>query len=230
MAIRFELQNEIPSNSTVKNATLSLYFQQGTVGDEHTCAFAFVKSWEEASVTWLQSARNTPWALAGGDFDTTTKVTTAYAPEFSWEHYTVTGIVRGHVSGAPNHGFCVFPDLKDGNSGRLYCSSEYSSEDSLRPKLTVVYENTGINQCNGHGEITQSIQICNAGGAVRFLLPSANLCHITVYNPSGRPLYTAQARGGQRHAIDCSRFSNGVYFVRIVAGSAAYGGRFSHIR
>ena len=120
MAIRFELQNEIPQNSTVKQATLSLFFQQGTVGVEYTYVFAFVKSWEESSVTWLNSARNIPWALAGGDFDRATKTTTAYAPEFSWEEYDVTEMVKKNVSGAPNHGFYVFPDLKDGNSGRVY--------------------------------------------------------------------------------------------------------------
>lgn len=197
---------------------------------EFTFAYKLIKEWDESSVTWLNSDANTLWDSAGGNFDIYTEAKTTYAAEMSWENYDVTEIVKDFVSGTPNNGFIVFPDIKDGNDGRMYPSSEYSAEDSLRPKLTITYENTAINYSNKGIEGIKNIVINKNGSIIKLFIPFENSYRIGFYNASGNTLEVLNGRGKQWHSINSESLSNGIYFIRIFSDKKNLSGKYIHIR
>lgn len=213
MVIQFNLQ-DIPQNVTIKAATLELYFLQGTEGVEKTVLFPMNNSWVDTTTTWLLREGDSFWDSYGGDYDTTISCSAPYAKESGWERFDVTDIVHNFSKGVPNKGFILIPDQKDGNTGRLYPSSEYNSDNSLRPKLTVVYDDVVSVLTTNNSEITPLIVTSISKGVLSIRTPQVTSGVLTIHSLSGRELLSAEMY--RKHClIDLSMYAKGAYLLSL---------------
>ena len=229
MVVKFDLSNDIPANVTVKEATLSLFYEGGTVGIEHTYVCHLTASWDAETVTWIKRDASTDWDPEGGEFDTGTETQTTYAAEKTWENYDVTDIVKLYVAGTPNHGFIMYPDQSDGNTGRIYYSSDYSSIDSLRPKLIVTYESTGIKQGNKGVFRQNSIAVKKVGTDVQFFVPFENAYRVELYSASGMKIHSMTGYGAKWQSLNSGLLAKGIYSIRVSSGDIHLTGSYLHI-
>lgn len=213
MVIKFDLQ-DIPQNVTIKEATLELYYLQGTVGVEKTMLYLLNKSWVDTTTTWLLRDRDSYWDSFGGDYDTTISASAPYAAESGWERFDVTSFINQFNKGEPNFGFILNSDRKDGNTGRLYPSSEYNNDSSLRPKLTVVYDDVVSILNNTTMETASPIRTHLTNGILSIATPYLSSGVLTVYSFSGQEIYSSEFKGTHNH-IDLSIYSKGAYLLTV---------------
>ena len=141
--IRFAIfQSEggpVPNGATIQSATLALYKQYY---NDTLRLNALLKPWVEAEATWTNRQTGVPWTVggaagAGTDYSATTDalVTPSFNP--GWVSFDVTLRVRQWASGA-NFGWRMMQTTSGGNT-KVFTASEYTTDTTLRPKLTIVY-------------------------------------------------------------------------------------------
>ncbi len=151
--LQFDLR-DVPANSTVTNATLSLHTDlmppaQTVAVEVHRATSA----WREGTglgectgdgATWTETEAGVNWKAAGGDYDPTVIASkTHYATDVEgWDAFNVASAAQAWVSGqAPNLGLL----LKFSNETPVpvnwfaYASDDYSLDPTWRPKLTLTY-------------------------------------------------------------------------------------------
>ncbi len=215
----------------VKEAVLSIFFRYGTVGLEYTTAYRLIKEWDVTTVTWLKAGSGA-WDNAGGDYTEENKAVTGYAPEMSWEQYTVTEIVKQFLGDKLNCGFLIIPDLDDNNTGRNYISSDNTELDSLRPRLTVTYESTAIKYNNQVLDGLKDVVLNKTGSSVKLFVPFATEYSISLYGISGEVIKSIDGYGTRWHTLSISSESlpSGVYIINIHSGRKNLSGKYSHIK
>ena len=151
-ALRFDL-SAIPTGSTINSATLSLY--QAGQGDTSTPTMDvhyLTRDWTEGTGYWTQSGDgatwdtydgSSNWSSPGGDFNAVASAS-AVAPAATavWVDWDLTALTQSWVSGTVNNlGMIIKKDVENpaGSDVKLFYSSDFSADPSLRPKLVIEY-------------------------------------------------------------------------------------------
>jgi hypothetical protein len=130
----------VPDNATILSARLELY--KGLYND--TLALnALLKPWVESQATWNSARTGIAWAVGGAGGDGSDYVATndalVSAPYSSgWVSFDVTGRIR-QWAGSANYGWRM-SQTTSGYNPKTFIASEYATDPSLRPKLTIVYQ------------------------------------------------------------------------------------------
>ena len=143
--IRFAIfQSEggpVPNGAVIQSATLALYKQYY---NDTLRLNALLKPWVEGQATWTVSQTGVPWTVggaagAGTDYSTTTDalVTPNWNP--GWVTFDVTPRVQQWSSSGANYGWRM-AQTTTGSNSKVFNSSEYTTDTTLRPTLTVIYQ------------------------------------------------------------------------------------------
>lgn len=230
-AISFELPEAI-SGTTIKSAKLSIYFQGGTPADFST-AFRLTQDWVEDELTWFNASSSETWATPWDDpqdpnvvgkdipptgmIDATDSARTITSKEGNvWEEYDVTKIIQKYADGTPNYGFLLRNDDYGGNTSRLYFSSEYEDDLTLRPKLEIVYEtdensNTKISKLSSLN-IIEKIQ---STSQILYSLDFIEKYEITLSTITGKTLKRFSGVGKGTFTIDKNSLSSSCYLLTL---------------
>lgn len=145
---------DIPSAAKVTSATLSLWndFPPTVAGTVNV--HRLTGSWREGSgvaqctgdgATWYESDGGVKWTSAGGDYEATPAASVAKGTGGfgTWDDYAVTALVQKWVNGeAPNLGLLLklADETLAAGKGFTYHSDDYTAQATLRPRLTVNYD------------------------------------------------------------------------------------------
>ena len=131
----------VPDGAVIQSATLGLYLQ---AYNDPLQLNALLKPWVEGEATWNLSRVGVPWSVAGAagaGTDYATPSDAVVTPDFSggWVNFDVTARVR-QWSGAPGANFgWRLSQTNTGSNLKRFNSSEYATDTTLRPTLTIVY-------------------------------------------------------------------------------------------
>ena len=135
----------VPDGATIQSATLQLYKQYYNVS---VGLFPLLVGWNESQATWNQRQTGVPWTVpgaagAGTDYSATSDVVVAGGFSPGWMSFDVSGRVQQWGAAvATNFGWRIAQTDTAGND-KIFYSSEYLTDQTLRPKLTVVYALSG---------------------------------------------------------------------------------------
>jgi len=131
----------VPDGATIKSAVLSLY--KYSAYDHTFQAHRLLKDWREMEASWDNANATTPWSMGGAFGSDTDIVSTADGQgavgwDPGWLAIDVTSGVQALSNGAPNYGWNIVGISGNSNAIRFF-SREYTTDPTLRPKLTIVY-------------------------------------------------------------------------------------------
>ena len=167
----------VPAGANVTSAQLSLYDQYPPYEAMTTAVHRVTAAWDEGSsawgdctgdgASWDDARAGLRWTQAGGDYDAAALSTVAKPapagtadPVPGWDRFAVTAAVQKWVDGtAPNHGLLLKAVDETDGSGKYseYVTSEGGPSPSLRPKLTLTYQ-------DGSKPTPPSVAISSPGG------------------------------------------------------------------
>jgi hypothetical protein len=129
----------VPNGAAIQSATLALYKQSY---DDTLRLNALLKPWVESQATWTNASAGVPWSVAGAagagsDYSATTDALVSPSWNPGWVNFDVTPRVQQWGSGA-NYGWRI-AQTTSGSNPKVFNASEYTTDTTLRPKLTVVY-------------------------------------------------------------------------------------------
>ncbi len=165
MLLSFDL-SQIPGGSTINSATLSLYSlederPQGTL----TYAYELKKYWEEGTngvscgnpiseirSDWTQATSTENWqqGAATGAEDIYATASPSSGTGLGWVEWDLTSFVDSWVNDSashPNYGAVLHGTLLDTWSGMTVYTSNYVTDTSLRPKITITYDSGAEPAC-----------------------------------------------------------------------------------
>jgi hypothetical protein len=131
----------VPSGATIQSATLQMYKQYY---DDTIRLNPLLKPWVESQATWQISQTGVPWTSAGAngvgsDYATSADAVISVPFNPGWVSFDVTARVRQWASNASsNFGWRLVSTTSPVNA-KAFNSSEYTTDPTLRPKLTIVY-------------------------------------------------------------------------------------------
>jgi len=131
----------VPNGATILSASLQLYKQ---FYDDTVRLNPLLKPWVESQATWLLSQTGLPWttagaASAGSDYGSSADAVVSVPFNPGWVAFDVTARVQQWANGgSSNYGWRVDSTASPVNA-KLFNSSEYTTDTSLRPKLTIMY-------------------------------------------------------------------------------------------
>ncbi len=128
--IQFDLSS-IPSGGSLSDAQMSLYMVGGMDRSLQLTVYPISSAWNEATVTWNTQPSNltTPSSVKDIPYSTTA----------SWQTWAITDIVSQHVNGTiVNNGYVIKRTNTNNGDGQFW-SSDYTTDVTLRPKLSVTY-------------------------------------------------------------------------------------------
>lgn len=146
--------SKIPVTDIVDSATLSLYLYAENSGNARTLSTYRVKmAWTEAGVTWNKYDGANNWQSGGcdgaNDRESTSigDVSVSATEPAGWKVITLTvAAIQAIVNGTwTNNGFLMRVNTETADRCSYY-SSDYVTDTSLRPKLTVVHHAAGFKQ------------------------------------------------------------------------------------
>ena len=137
----------IPANAIVTSAILSLYLWNDLATSASTVrVFRLKRAWNEAQSTWNSYSDGNNWATPGGfhadDCEQTDigSLALGAAEAAGWREWELTpSAIQAIISGSwANNGFLLKTDSELSDMYRYY-SSEYATDTTKQPKLTVIY-------------------------------------------------------------------------------------------
>ena len=139
----------VPDGATIQSATLSLYKHSNhyyTYG-----AHRLLQDWDESEASWNERQAGVSWSVAGAaDFGTDLtlvadgEASISYDP--GWLEFDVTSGLQAIGGGALNYGWRLVAISGYNSVAKRFRSREYADDATLRPKLTVVYDDSNITQ------------------------------------------------------------------------------------
>nr|WP_240512052.1 family 10 glycosylhydrolase [Paludifilum halophilum] len=127
--LRFDLP-EIPKGSRINWAKLNFFHTGGDTTEARIELYPVADVWEESSITW----------------DRQPKQYFAYSShtvsDRGWVSFWITQLVRDWYNGTPNYGVCLKRQGED-LYRKLFYSSDYTRDTSLRPSVTIDYTPSG---------------------------------------------------------------------------------------
>lgn len=159
--LMFELDmSAIPSDANIQSATLELYLYGGlrdtvNANELDIKLYRMTVPWNEGikdgencteGATWTRYDCIGSWTAAGGDFDPSSISNTKifYDSIGQWYQWDAKNLVQGWVDGTyVNYGLILIDNKEANNETKNFIayfhSGEYSVEEALRPKFTVVF-------------------------------------------------------------------------------------------
>jgi hypothetical protein len=141
--------HDVPPTVTIDSATMSLWRPSPLSGGQTTVdVHELTSDWEEDTATWAESRPGFVWENedGGGDFDPdpidTVDVPAPGNAGAGWDQYDVTDLVQVWSDGErPNNGVVLkLADEATTNVQWQYYADDWTTAPTLRPKLTVLYE------------------------------------------------------------------------------------------
>lgn len=212
--VRFDL-SQIDKNATITNAKLEMYVEATPdAGTATARLYAVAKSWKEAEATWYKASSSIDWDSEGGDYESTEIASFPISSTSAkkWQSFDATALVKEFVKNPEkNFGFFLYMN-------NVMVTIEYSSSQSAttanRPKLTVTYEETGIQNNNfstSHGQF----ELKRVSGSYLIKVPfSGNHC-VGIYDARGALLASVTASQSDRWYELPSSIQPGIHLVRI---------------
>jgi hypothetical protein len=132
----------VPNGATIQSAKLELYKQYY---DDTLRLNALLKPWVESQATWLLSQTGIAWSVGGAggsgtDYNAAIDAQLAAGFNPGWVAFDVTPRVQQWaINSGTNFGWRMV-QTSNGYSPKTFNSSEYATDITLRPKLTIVYK------------------------------------------------------------------------------------------
>jgi len=224
------LNPPITKSSQITEALFSVFCGGGTQGTEKTYVYRITKEWILSEACWMECKKGERWnpgvttdsvEAQGGLFTLDDGAETAYAAEGAWESYTVTGIIKKFIDGTPNYGLILVNDYKGGHTGRSYVSSEYQTDKSWRPKLTIKYGSIGIISSQTINR-QKGYTIIQTADMLKIYAPFKSGYIVELVDVLGRNIVLHSDARTQCHQIPVRSLCNGVYLIRILAGNKKF--------
>ena len=143
--VRFDL-SQIPASANVFTATLSLYAQQKSTGSALLFrVYEVLKTWDEASATWLERAEGVEWVEAGAsgrceDIGCEPVRMSGSTEAGRWYHFDVTSLAQKWVTlPGENFGLAIFGEASANIEFTFVSSQGPQHLRALRPRFSLVY-------------------------------------------------------------------------------------------
>lgn len=136
LLVEFDISTFLASTAVISSADLSLYFPTGIYAENSAdlSIHRVDEAWDEATVNWA----NQP------GFNTTPEdtVTIGDSSAPGWYSFDITDLVQGWLDGDhPNYGVIIdFIEAIGSTDAKTFYSSDYTIDETLRPKLVIKYE------------------------------------------------------------------------------------------
>jgi len=133
--------SSIPTGYTINSAILQLFTSFSSNSNNVTVrAYALNSPWSEEA-TWLNNTENSAWTSSGGDYSATLlneiNITQTLNVQYN---LTISTIVRNWVNGTMNnYGIILISSNASSGDWKEMYSSEYITNTSLIPKITIDY-------------------------------------------------------------------------------------------
>ena len=170
----------VPNDAVIQSATLALYKQYY---NDTLRLNALLKPWVESQATWTVSQTGVPWTVvgaagAGTDYNTTTDalVTPSWNP--GWVNFDVTGRLRQWASGVGVNNGWILTQIGSGSNTKYFVSSEYTTDTTLRPKLTIVYS-------GGTSDLPPTVSITSPAAGAAITLGQSFTLTASASDPDG---------------------------------------------
>lgn len=217
---RFNL-NEIPQNSHIISAKLTLYANPNPVSAPHSGANkSYIRKvtspWDENTVTWETQP----------DFSTVNQVVLpqSVSPSQDYPDLDVTALVREMAANpSENFGFIIMNRIENTYRSINFASSE-CIDVNKRPKLDVTYSAVGIEPVSStipdKFSLSQNFpNPFNPVTNISFEIPFSSFVKLNIYNELGNEvsvLVNEKLRAGKFEVQwDGSNFSSGTYFIKL---------------
>src|SRR5262249_46748980 len=131
----------VPDGAVIQGATLAIYKQYY---DGSLRLNALLKPWGEKEATWSIGQTGVTWnvggaAGAGSDYDSTADAVVSSGFNPGWVSFDVSSRVQQWANDSErNYGWRLVQTATDTNYRQFY-TSEYLTDPTLRPKLTIIY-------------------------------------------------------------------------------------------
>lgn len=145
--------SSVPAGATVTSSTQSLWLLSGSANTYNATLHTSLVGWYEGqgivgvsastwnlrnivgSVAWVGGAGG----ASGSDWTAVPSATTPIGATGAWYSFDVTADIQAWVSGATNLGWWLRGKEDAYNTTKDYASSEYTTDTSKRPYLTITY-------------------------------------------------------------------------------------------
>ncbi|RJQ17201.1 hypothetical protein C4573_04070 [Candidatus Woesearchaeota archaeon] len=156
----------INSSISVVNATFFVYKFDSNSGSRNSKVWRIAKNWSEATSSWTNASAGDPWSTAGGDMGSAEYDSiSSTAPV--WDPFNVTNLTKEWINGTyANYGFLI----KGGGlttDDQTFYSSDYPTDATLRPKLTITYTLNNANISCEDGEMPTVSVFLNQSGKIK---------------------------------------------------------------
>lgn len=154
VVLSFDFSASVPAGATITLATLSLYAYTVAAGRTIGCFRLRRTDWAGSQATWNRYKTDTDWGTAGAlntdtDIDAADAADSASLSSAGWQNWTVTAQVQYALTNVAGIAHFFLRDTGAANAaGQGYRSSQYATDTTLCPKLTIEYAVpfiTGIN-------------------------------------------------------------------------------------
>jgi endonuclease/exonuclease/phosphatase family metal-dependent hydrolase len=141
--LKFDTQNLIPANATIKSAQIRLVLRSADSGESRPLtAYWVTKSFVIGQATWKYYRDAQAWSSGGGDLGSSFSTTYVGNSVGSTYSFDVTGLVQNAVNGVYGSRYTRVALIDTGGSSDNTYKSFYSSRATsagVRPSLVVTY-------------------------------------------------------------------------------------------
>jgi hypothetical protein len=146
--LTFDISSDIPANSTIDSATLSLYAYTGANSGTSEAYRMLRNDYEPSEFCWAYYKGTTSWGTAGclnstTDYTTTNSASSNNVADGNWQEWDIKDQVQYALDS--NSGLIhIFINTVSSSVINYYYSSNYTDDTSLRPKLEIEYTDSSF--------------------------------------------------------------------------------------